>query len=229
MNKIIIFFIISGFNCIAQQKGILLVTTQPRNVTITINEKKFTTVNTPVEWDTGQYIIKLWAPETNLVIDTFYIKQNQISIIRKRLPFSDDYLSYLQSEAKLKRPLNSSLTGSAILAGLVIINKTFMQIEHRKAGDALARYYQEVSLEGLNEQKSAYDKHHDRYNHYRKINNVILPAAAVLIPAALIVSYSYFRNHSVKYKPKEILLGRITPIIIKHENDLQFGFNYLIR
>ena len=211
----VLLFLLSVCLLLAQEvpKSQVIIFTDCSNAVVKIGDQKISQFKTPFQFDTGVYEIKLWAPGRELVIDSVHILANQINVIRKKLPLTDDYKEYINYESRIKRPLKIS---SIFSLGIIVaygFNHHFLNQNRSKANDKYDIYYNSAILPYQNENYNEYNKYKSKYERSRKINNALIIGGATLIPTSLLYSYLHYKKRNKKYETKEILLSEIEPVI----------------
>jgi hypothetical protein len=161
-----------------------------------------------------------------LYSDTFSVRPGQLTYIRKKLTFSEDYKKYLSLEKKYRRPLLVSVGGSLLLSAVTTSNYLLMVDRRKKAEGALNEYKTLIESLSITTAYEEYSKLHDKYNNSRKLNSTLVVTSAVAIPVSIIYSYIYYRKHHSEFQPSSKHTGSITPSINFNNDYLLLGLNW---
>ena len=206
-------------------KSQVIIFTDCDSPVVRIGEQKISEVKKPFQFYAGTYVIRFWAPGRELVTDSIRILPGQMNVIRKKLPLTDDFKNYLKQDARLKRPYKISLIASCGIALLYGFN--FYEMTHFKNNtqDAYEKYIQSEILTDLQTNYNNYESNKSKYNRHRVINNALLIGGGILIPSALIWSNWYYKKRTKPFKPNEILLTKVVPVInINYSSTDEIGF-----
>jgi len=193
-----------------QNKGYLVAYPKPKEAIIRLDTTKIIPYKAS-QIDTGQYILKAWAPTYNLFIDTISISSNQYTHSKFKLRHTNNYLKYRAAVRKQKRGFRITSGATLIFAGLGIALHTKTIAFEKDAKSYKASYLGGVSLDDIEKAKADYKKSLDNFKSYRTYRNTSFIAATGIGIIGGYLSYKYYKNHQVEYKEDVPQLSSITP------------------
>lgn len=159
-------------------------------------------------------VLKCWAPNHELTIDTLKIVGDTLLYLTKQLKFTERYLVYKNEyDIYTKYKLATSVYTLSSLIGHFIL-KSSMNGAYDNAIVSKEAYENSVSPEIIDENRRNYEDEKDRYEILRTADN-----ALIVLSAGLIIFGVYETIHHNK-KVKQLKFNE-TPLLVQ----VDFGFN----
>ncbi len=203
----IVFFILitAGYS---QKKGTLKVITNPRTAIIRLDTILLKS-NTPIQIQSGKYMLKVWAPNKKLQEQEITVVPDSNIMILKTLTFQDDYLSYQKQLKKYKfKRFTSRFLPIPVFVGLSVFNFKRMSsvseevdIQYNRAVEAETVFNESVYLDDIESNRNTFNHAKEAYNKELSSLNQAKVIAYGTVAVGAIVSWYFLRYAKRLEKP----------------------------
>jgi hypothetical protein len=180
----------------------------PKDAVIKLNDTLLNSHET-YPLDTGNYMIKMWAPTREYVERNVNIKSGQTNRLHEVLSYSEDYKSYRKSKRRYAIEMILTRYVPPLLVTGVIINtlsiRKSVNEELDLANAAKDKYDNEFNQDLLLVYKNEYNYHKEAYeDNIDKYNKNLLIGGAIILASATL-EYLSFKLKKPEYKEKVLL------------------------
>jgi hypothetical protein len=192
----------------SQEKGSVFLSVFPKDAVIKLNDTLLNSHET-YPLDTGNYMIKMWAPTREYVERNVNIKSGQTNRLHEVLSYSEDYKSYRKSKRRYAIEMILTRYVPPLLVTGVIINtlsiRKSVNEELDLANAAKDKYDNEFNQDLLLVYKNEYNYHKEAYeDNIDKYNKNLLIGGAIILASATL-EYLSFKLKKPEYKEKVLL------------------------
>lgn len=182
-------------------KGYLLLAIKPSDAVVRLDTLNVSGIKSHIQLDTGNYILKAWAPGYSLFTDTVTITSKSPLVYRARLTYSEPYMQYRKEKKSYQKHMALTRYIPWAVTAFVTIYFPLQYISQSNAADDYyndALYYKDVYETSTDAglilaSKERYYLAKADYESALEKSNKAATAALVAIPTAMAIStWLYF-------------------------------------